>query len=86
MSIFRRGEPLKAAQAPGRYRIRIITEDGDVLYWHKRGQVHIVDEDVARIFCANFKPELFQAAADGSLQPPEPGRTRPIARVEMERV
>jgi len=86
VSIFKKGETLGDSRVPRRYKIRIIAEDGEVLYWHKRGEVHIVDEDVARIFVAHFKPELFQVAADGSLQPPKPGETKPIRTVEMEQV
>ena len=87
MSIFRKGEGLRvdgSGAAPRRYKIRITTESGEVLYWHKRGQLHIVDEDVARIFVENFKTELFQALPDGHLTPPQPGKTRPIRSVAME--
>ena len=92
MGIFKKGETLGSGASPGRYKILITTEDGDTLYWNKRGGIHIVDEDVARIFVANFKPELFQVLPDGSLRgsppkgsPLEPGRTRRIVKVEMER-
>ena len=37
-----------------------------------------------QIFVANFKPELFQVLPDGSLTPPDPGRTKQIVKVEME--
>ena len=84
MGIFKKGEPLGSQAAPVRYKIRITTEDGDTLYWNKRGGIHVVDEDVARIFVANFKTELFQVLPDGSLTPPEPGRTKQIVKVEME--
>ena len=86
MGIFRKGEPVDANQIEPRYKIHITTEDGESLYWHKRGKLHIVDEDVARAFVANFKPELFQVTAEGSFQPPSPGVTRPIKRVDMEPV
>lgn len=82
MSIFKKGEPLGAA--PRRYKIKILTRDGRVFYWHKRGQIHVVEEDVATIFVANFRPEVFQAKEDGTLAPPEPGVTIPIERVEKE--
>jgi len=92
MGIFRKGELLGAGAAGAgpvsvaarRFKIRITTEDGAVVYWHKRGELHLVEEDVARIFVANFKPELFQALPDGHLTPPAPGKTLPIRRVEME--
>ena len=84
MGIFKKGEVLGEGAPPGRYKIRITTEDGETLYWNKRGGVHIVDEDVAQIFVANFKPELFQVLPDGSLTPPKPGRTKQIVKVEME--
>jgi len=81
MSIFRRGERLGR-----RYRIRITTEDGQVFYWHKRGQLHTVEEDVANVFVAHFNPQLFQVRADGSLTPPTPGETFPIRSVSKEPV
>ncbi len=88
MGIFNKGEGLEPAAAtrgePRRFKIRITTESGDVVYWHKRGELHTVEEDVARIFVANFKPELFQALPDGHLTPPEPGKTQAIVKVEME--
>ncbi len=82
MSIFAKGERLGSTQ--GRYKIKITTTDGRTFYWHKRGQLHTVEEDVARIFVANFKPALFQVNADGSLSPPVPGVTSSIAKVESE--
>ncbi len=84
MGIFKKGEVLGAGTVPGLYKIRITTEDGKTLYWNKRGGIHIVDEDVARIFVAHFKPELFEVLPDGSLTPPAPGRTKQIVKVEME--
>jgi hypothetical protein len=88
MGIFQKGEHLPSgttnAGGAQRYKIRITTEDGGTLYWHKRGQLHVVDEDVARIFVANFKPELFQVLPDGHMTPPDPGKTLVITRVDME--
>jgi hypothetical protein len=81
MSIFRRGEPLEARR---RFKIKITTEDGQVFWWHKRGQVHTLEEDVANTFVAHFNPQLFQVRPDGSLTPPAPGETLPIRRVEKE--
>ena len=83
MGIFKR---LRRSASRTRYKIRIITEDGDELFWHKRGQIHVVDEDVAKVFVANFKRELFQVLPDGSLQPPQPGKTKPIEKIEMVKV
>ena len=68
-----------------RYKIKITAEDGQTFYWHKRGQLHTVESDVAEIFVANFKPELFQVRPDGSLHPPIPGETLPIRKVTKER-
>lgn len=82
MSIFRRGEPLGSTIR--RYKIKITAVDGRTFYWHKRGMLHTVEEDVATIFVANFKPELFQVRPDGSLSPPEAGVTASIAKVEKE--
>ena len=66
-----------------RFKILVIATDGEVLFWRKQGKVHVVDEDVARSFVNGFKPELFQVAPDGTLQPPDPGATKEILRVEM---
>lgn len=86
MGIFRRGERLggrlEEGGAPRRYKIKITTLDGQIFLWHKRGALHTVEEDVANVFVANFKPELFQVRPDGSLTPPEPGATFPIRSVE----
>ncbi len=88
MGIFQRGDRLRAgttaAGTARRFKIRVTTVDGETLYWHKRGRLHIVDEDVARLFVENFKPELFQVLPDGHMTPPVPGKTAAIARVEME--
>lgn len=92
MGIFRKGETLGSARGESRltdeprYKIRITTDDGRELFWHKRGRLHVVDEDVARAFVANFKPELFQVTEEGSFEPPAPGRTTPVVKVEMEPV
>lgn len=88
MSIFRRGEPLGSSTSSGdagpRFKIRITTVDGQALYWHKAGKLHTVEEDVARVFVAHFKPQLFQVLPDGHLTPPQAGRTKAIAKVEIE--
>ena len=76
------GRDAEATAARRRFKIRITTTDGRVLFWHKRGALHTVEEDVADAFVAHFKTELFQANDDGSLSSPVPGQTRPIARVE----
>jgi hypothetical protein len=84
VSIFRRGE-LRGEPFPARrFKIRITTADGRILYWHKRGQLHILEEDVARIFVANFKPALFQVRPDGSFDSPSASETSPVEKVEME--
>lgn len=82
MGIFRKGEGLGA---PARYKIRIITEDGRALYWHKHGELHTVEEDVADILIAKFNPELFQVLPDGSMTAPRPGESLPIKRLKKER-
>jgi hypothetical protein len=87
VGIFRRGEVLSppgVSSTARRYKIRITTRDGQVLYWHKRGRLHLVEEDVAQIFVANFKPAVFEVQPDGSFAPPSPGSTLPVAKVEME--
>ena len=88
MGIFAKGEsphsgPLPRPGKETRYKIRITAQSGDVFYWHKRGQLHTVEEDVARVFVANFQPELFQVLPDGSLAPPN-ADTQPIRKVDME--
>ena len=84
MSIFKPGVPLGA---PRRYKIKITTESGQTLYWHKRGQLHTLEEDVAAIFVSSFKPDLFQVLPDGSMvSPPRPGESMAIRGVEKEPV
>ena len=70
---------------PSRYKIKITAEDGQTFYWHKRGELHTVELDVADIFVANFNTALFQVRTDGTLHPPVPGETLPIRKVEKER-
>jgi hypothetical protein len=82
MSIFRKGARLGPAGEP-RYKIKVTARDGRVFYWHKRGQLHTLEEDVANIFVASFKPDLFQVRQDGTLGPPGP-ETLAIHRVEKE--
>ena len=72
MGIFKKGEVLGSQPSAGRYKIRLTTEDGDTLYWNKRGGIHVVDEDVARIFVANFKPELFRSSPTAASRLPSP--------------
>ena len=68
-----------------RYKIKITTTEGLVVYWVKRGQVHTLDEDLAKRWVSNGKPAFFQVTRDGSLTPPAPEvETFPIAQVEME--
>ena len=60
--------------AARRYKIKITTTEGLVVYWVKRGQVHTLDEDLAKIWVANFKPAIFQVTRDGrpvAVQKPE---------------
>ena len=83
MGIFPQGKPLASA-AGRRYKIKLTTEDGRVLYWRKRGEIHLLEEDVADIFVARFQPELFQVRSDGTLTPPVPGETILVAKVEKE--
>jgi hypothetical protein len=73
----------RKGQRPPLYKILVIAEDGETLYWWKRGAIHLVEEDVARHFVRGFQPKLFEVTADGGLQPPEAGVTKPIRRVEM---
>lgn len=84
LSIFRRHESLSEHASARRYKIRIVSESGEVFYWHKRGALHTVEEDVARVFVSHFQPELFGVLPDGSLTPPSPGKTQPIREVSME--
>ncbi len=93
MGIFKKGQRLGA---PGRFKIQIITEDGQTFYWHKRGKLHTVGEDVADILLAKFKPALFQVLPDGSMtsralahQAPQgdgPGASLPIKALRKEKV
>ena len=87
MGIFKKGQRLGA---PGRFKILIITEDGQTFYWHKHGELHTVEEDVADILLAKFKPELFQVLPDGSMTPSQsaqedgPGESLPIKALRKE--
>jgi len=67
----------------GRYKILVVARDGEALFWHKGGELHVVDEDVARSFVERFDTSLFEVTEEGSLLPPESGRTKPILRVDM---
>jgi hypothetical protein len=71
--------------ATPRYKIKIITTSGLIVYWVKQGRVHTLSRDLAEIWVKNFKPAIFQVTKAGQLTPPTPGlETFPIARVEME--
>jgi hypothetical protein len=68
-----------------RYKIKITTTSGLVVYWVKQGRVHTLSRDLAEIWVKNFKPAIFQVTTAGQLMPPTPDvETFPIARVEME--
>lgn len=81
MGIFKKGQRLGA---PGRFKIQIITEDGQTFYWHKHGELHTVEEDVADILLAKFKPELFQVLPDGSMTSPRQGESLRIKALRKE--
>jgi len=71
--------------AAPRYKIKIITTSGSVVYWVKQGRVHTLGRELAEIWVKNFKPTIFQVTKAGELTPPSPGvETFPIASVEME--
>src|SRR6266850_1324535 len=68
-----------------RYKIKITTTSGLVVYWVKRGRVHTLGRELAEIWVKNFKPAIFQVTKAGELAPPSPGvESFPIASVEME--
>ena len=48
--------------------------------------MHLIEEDVARAFVENFKPQVFEVRPDGSLTPPVPGETKRIVKLTMEPV
>jgi hypothetical protein len=52
-----------------RFRVRLTTADGRIRHWVKAGQIHSLDERLAPIWIANFKPAMFQVADDGQLVP-----------------
>ena len=71
--------------AAERYKIKITTTSGLIVYWVKRGCVHTLSRELADIWVKNFKPAIFQVTKSGELAPPSPGvETFPIASVEME--
>ncbi|MCH2375134.1 MAG: hypothetical protein MK538_13175 [Planctomycetes bacterium] len=81
MSIFKPGRGIE----PRHFKIKVITEGGREIYWHKQGCVHIVEEDVAEIFLAKFNPELFEILPDGSMTAPRPGESLVIKKLIKER-
>jgi hypothetical protein len=85
LGIFKRRAALSQGKIGQLYRIRITTADGKTLYWHKRGRLHVVEEDVAHAFLQRFNPALFQVTAAGSFESPGPGTHR-VAKLDMERV
>lgn len=58
------------------FKIQLTTSDGQIFYWHKMGKLHTIPEDLANIWVAKFKPEIFQVTAAGELvavgRTPEP--------------
>ncbi len=59
--------------ATERYKIKITTQSGLVIYWVKRGRVHTLGRELADMWVKNFKPAIFQVSKDGKLMPPSPG-------------
>ncbi len=86
MGIFRPREPLAppGPSDPGRFRIRVVTEDGRVLYWHKRGRVHTLEEDVADTFIEKLNRDAFHILPNGTMTPPLPGRSLRIRSLSKE--
>ena len=67
-----------------RYRIRLTTATGEVLHWRKGGGIHTLDERLGPLWVQNFKPALFQIAADGQLVPRGTAGAQDIAGWELE--
>lgn len=82
-----KAEYVKRRPGPGeRYKIKITTASGFEVFWVKQGRVHTLPRELAEIWVANFKPELFQVTREGELTPPAPDvESFPIAQVGMER-
>ena len=69
-----------------RFHIRLTTVDGRILHWRKAGQIHTLDERLAPVWIANFKPTVFQVLADGQLVPTGTLEAAEIIRWELESV
>ena len=93
MGIFRRASRLESSRdasvttnASQRFRIKVTTADGRELYWHKQGQIHTVEEDVADTFIARLNRDAFEILPDGHMTPPVAGESLRIAGLEKEPV
>ena len=52
-----------------RWKIAVTTTCGQKLIWHKGGREHTLSYELGPTWVQNFKPQLFQIAADGSFVP-----------------
>ncbi len=67
-----------------RQAIVITTTDGREVRWHKGGKPHSLTAELAPVWVANFKPGLFQIAADGQIVPRGTAGAVDIAAVRAE--
>ena len=67
-----------------RQAIVITTADGLELRWRKGGKPHSLTAELAPVWVANFKPALFQVAADGQIVPRGTAGAVDIAAVRAE--
>lgn len=68
-----------------RYKIKVTTDSGMVVYWVKRGQVHTLDRALAELWVKNFKPAVYRVTRTGEFTTPDSGvESFSIAAVEME--
>lgn len=71
--------------ATERYKIKVTTDSGMVVYWVKRGQVHTLDRALAELWVKNFKPAIYRVTRTGEFTTPGSGvESFPIATVELE--
>jgi hypothetical protein len=49
------------------FKILVTTADGQNLFWHKQGKVHLLTESLAVTWVEKFKPHLFDVLPSGEM-------------------
>jgi len=58
---------LEGSYEEKKYKILVTTADGQTLFWHKQGKIHLLDEDLAATWVEKFKPHLFDILPNGEM-------------------